>query len=186
LFNVCEASLALSCILLQELKGNIRVFCRVRPLLPDEGVGTEAPIISYPTATEALGRGIDLTQSGMAVSVVPMTFYWTNLLMYSFCYSLQVCCLLFSIKIWCYHFMYLILAGHTYPFTFDKVFNDETSQQDVFVEISQLVQSALDGYKVNLLCLPLLFNFEIIIKYIRMCSTAVPDFFTETLVFSID
>nr|QWT43341.1 kinesin-like protein KIN14L [Citrullus lanatus] len=82
-----------------ELKGNIRVFCRVRPLLPDDGVETTA--VSYPTSTEALGRGIDLSQS-----------------------------------------------GQKYPFTFDKVFNHEASQQDVFVEISQLVQSALDGYKV--------------------------------------
>ncbi|BFG27566.1 hypothetical protein CerSpe_138400 [Prunus speciosa] len=84
-----------------ELKGNIRVFCRVRPLLPDDGNTTEAPVISYPTSTETLGRGIDLVQS-----------------------------------------------GQKYPFTFDKVFHHETSQQDVFVEISQLVQSALDGYKV--------------------------------------
>ncbi|GAV71260.1 Kinesin domain-containing protein [Cephalotus follicularis] len=84
-----------------ELKGNIRVFCRVRPLLPDDGVGAEAPVISYPTSTEALGRGIDMIQS-----------------------------------------------GQKYPFTFDKVFAHEASQQDVFVEISQLVQSALDGYKV--------------------------------------
>ncbi|XP_038894858.1 kinesin-like protein KIN-14C [Benincasa hispida] len=82
-----------------ELKGNIRVFCRVRPLLPDDGV--ETTVVSYPTSTEALGRGIDLSQS-----------------------------------------------GQKYPFTFDKVFNHEASQQDVFVEISQLVQSALDGYKV--------------------------------------
>ncbi|KAH7545834.1 hypothetical protein FEM48_Zijuj01G0135800 [Ziziphus jujuba var. spinosa] len=84
-----------------ELKGNIRVFCRVRPLLPDDNAGTETTVISYPTSTEALGRGIDLLQS-----------------------------------------------GQKYPFTFDKVFNHEASQQDVFVEISQLVQSALDGYKV--------------------------------------
>lgn len=83
-----------------ELKGNIRVFCRVRPLLPDDGV-TEATVIAYPTSTEALGRGIDLIQS-----------------------------------------------GQKYPFTFDKVFSHEASQQDVFIEISQLVQSALDGYKV--------------------------------------
>ncbi|KAJ8761678.1 hypothetical protein K2173_004454 [Erythroxylum novogranatense] len=84
-----------------ELKGNIRVFCRVRPLLPDDGAVTEAPVISYPTSTEALGRGIDLVQS-----------------------------------------------GQKYAFTFDKVFSHDTSQQAVFVEISQLVQSALDGYKV--------------------------------------
>ncbi|XP_054777584.1 kinesin-like protein KIN-14C [Prosopis cineraria] len=83
-----------------ELKGNIRVFCRVRPLLPEDGVGTDM-VVSYPTSTEALGRGIELVQS-----------------------------------------------GQKYPFTFDKVFNHEATQQDVFTEISQLVQSALDGYKV--------------------------------------
>ncbi|KAK7302157.1 hypothetical protein RJT34_13038 [Clitoria ternatea] len=83
-----------------ELKGNIRVFCRVRPLLPDDGPGTDT-VVSFPTSTEALGRGIELVQS-----------------------------------------------GQKYPFTFDKVFNHEASQQDVFIEISQLVQSALDGYKV--------------------------------------
>ncbi|PSS06166.1 Kinesin-like protein [Actinidia chinensis var. chinensis] len=84
-----------------ELKGNIRVFCRVRPLLPEDGVGTEPKIISYPTTTEALGRGIDLLQN-----------------------------------------------GQKHSFTFDKVFMPDASQGDVFVEISQLVQSALDGYKV--------------------------------------
>ncbi|KAK8472480.1 hypothetical protein PHAVU_002G218100 [Phaseolus vulgaris] len=83
-----------------ELKGNIRVFCRVRPLLPDENTGTDT-VVSFPTSTEALGRDIELSQS-----------------------------------------------GQKYNFTFDKVFDQEASQRDVFVEISQLVQSALDGYKV--------------------------------------
>ncbi|KAG1365370.1 kinesin-like protein KIN-14H [Cocos nucifera] len=86
-----------------ELKGNIRVFCRVRPVLSDSDCsGTEGPVVSYPTSVEYLGRGIDLMHN----------------------------------------------AVQKYSFTFDKVFNHEASQEDVFVEISQLVQSALDGYKV--------------------------------------
>ncbi|CAN1319086.1 Kinesin-like protein KIN-14C [Linum perenne] len=85
-----------------ELKGNIRVFCRVRPVLPDDGCRADTQVISYPGAFESLGRGIDVVQN----------------------------------------------AGQKYPFTFDKVFSHDASQQDVFVEISQLVQSALDGYKV--------------------------------------
>ncbi|KAL2247583.1 kinesin-like protein KIN-14N [Sesamum indicum] len=84
-----------------ELKGNIRVFCRVRPLLSDDGVGTDTKVVSFPTAMEVLGRGIDLTQN-----------------------------------------------GQKHSFTYDKVFMPDDSQEDVFVEISQLVQSALDGYKV--------------------------------------
>ncbi|EHA8587297.1 kinesin-like protein KIN-14H [Cocos nucifera] len=85
-----------------ELKGNIRVFCRVRPILPDSDCsGTEGPVVSYPTSVESLGRGIDLMHH-----------------------------------------------AQKYSFTFDKVFNHEASQEDVFIEISQLVQSALDGYKV--------------------------------------
>ncbi|KAI3698075.1 hypothetical protein L6452_31187 [Arctium lappa] len=83
-----------------ELKGNIRVFCRVRPLLPEDGPGAEVTV-SYPTSMESAGRGIDLIHN-----------------------------------------------GQKHPFTFDKVFAHNTSQQEVFMEISQLVQSALDGYKV--------------------------------------
>ncbi|GFP86382.1 kinesin-3 [Phtheirospermum japonicum] len=84
-----------------ELKGNIRVFCRVRPFLSDDEVGADTKVVSFPTSMEALGRGIDLAHNGQKLS-----------------------------------------------FSFDKVFMPDASQEDVFVEISQLVQSALDGYKV--------------------------------------
>lgn len=85
-----------------ELKGNIRVFCRVRPLLSDgDSNSQDEAMISYPTSVENAGRGIDLMNQGQKVS-----------------------------------------------FSYDKVFNHGASQEDVFVEMSQLVQSALDGYKV--------------------------------------
>lgn len=84
-----------------ELKGNIRVFCRVRPLLPDDISSADTKVIGFPTSTEAMGRGVDLLQN-----------------------------------------------GQKHSFMFDKVFVPDASQEDVFVEISQLVQSALDGYKV--------------------------------------
>ncbi|CAM8909305.1 unnamed protein product [Rhodiola kirilowii] len=84
-----------------ELKGNIRVFCRVRPLLPEDDASMEAKAILFPASTESADRALDLMQNGQKLS-----------------------------------------------FTFDKVFTPDVSQKDVFVEISQLVQSALDGYKV--------------------------------------
>ena len=52
------------------------------------------------------------------------------------------------IRMWCSFFVIFSHAGQKLSFSYDKVFYHNASQEDVFVEISQLVQSALDGYKV--------------------------------------
>lgn len=89
---------------IQELKGNIRVFCRVRPMLPDDDWSlSDYPVVQYPTSTDSEAHNIELVQPQ---------------------------------------------HGQKYTFSFDKVFGPEITQEDVFVDISQLVQSALDGYKV--------------------------------------
>lgn len=42
------------------------MFCRVRPLLPEEGCSAEGKTISYPTSMEASGRGVELAQNGIS------------------------------------------------------------------------------------------------------------------------
>jgi len=98
--------------LFQELKGNIRVFCRVRPPLPNEikeieNYGTD--YIIYPDDKKIILS--DLNQKMFNKKNGTIFFPQED-------------------------------------FMFDKIFKPQDSQEVVFEEISQLVQSALDGYKV--------------------------------------
>ncbi|KAG0324377.1 kinesin-like nuclear fusion protein [Podila horticola] len=96
---------------IQELKGNIRVFCRVRPVTSNEGAPkaeTTAAAITFPDPEG--GKQIEFAHSKESAR------------------GAQI--------------------AKSYPFTFDRVFQPSSTQQDVFDEISQLVQSALDGYNV--------------------------------------
>ncbi|KAK9685145.1 kinesin-like nuclear fusion protein [Basidiobolus ranarum] len=91
---------------IQELKGNIRVFCRVRPLLGAELSDSMSHI--YFAEDQ---KSIELNQSQTSADGSKTT-------------------------------------SKTFPFQFDKVFQPSITQTEVFGEISQLVQSALDGYPV--------------------------------------
>ncbi|ORX94060.1 kinesin-domain-containing protein [Basidiobolus meristosporus CBS 931.73] len=91
---------------IQELKGNIRVFCRVRPLLGAE-LSDSISHIHFPDDQ----KSIELNQTQTSADGSKTT-------------------------------------SKTFPFQFDKVFQPTVSQPEVFGEISQLVQSALDGYPV--------------------------------------
>eukprot|EP01117_Protostelium_nocturnum_P008739 TRINITY_DN3133_c0_g1_i1.p2 TRINITY_DN3133_c0_g1~~TRINITY_DN3133_c0_g1_i1.p2 ORF type:complete len:697 (-),score=270.08 TRINITY_DN3133_c0_g1_i1:97-2187(-) len=91
---------------IQELKGNIRVFCRVRPYLGDEIKEFNGNMEHYEFQND---KSLDINTSVMS-GITGKT------------------------------------DGKKFNFGFDKVFQPQSSQSAVFDEISQLVQSALDGY----------------------------------------
>ncbi|KAL2268502.1 hypothetical protein VTJ83DRAFT_3348 [Remersonia thermophila] len=95
----------------QELKGNIRVMCRVRPILdPAEGEGAKIAFPDHKTSSQ-----IDVTGPEEKNSLGAVT-------------------------------------RRVLPFEFDRVFDPSVTNEEVFGEISQLVQSALDGYNVCIFC----------------------------------
>ena len=96
----------------QELKGNIRVFCRVRPSLEGDTVDTAR--ITYPD-DEKDSKEVEVMGPEEKSSLGNIT-------------------------------------TKKYPFAFDRVFGPRSQNRDVFEEISQLVQSALDGYNVCIFC----------------------------------
>ncbi|KAG1051518.1 hypothetical protein G6F43_006281 [Rhizopus delemar] len=89
---------------IQELKGNIRVFCRVRPLVGNENNMADIRVFGEDSEHMELREQVSSTLGRTSTK--------------------------------------------TYTFSFDRVFAPECNQSDCFEEISQLVQSALDGYNV--------------------------------------
>lgn len=97
----------------QELKGNIRVFCRVRPPLDSDPVN-ETARITFPDA-DSDSKEVEVMGLEEKSSLGNIT-------------------------------------TKSNAFTFDRVFAPSSQNADVFEEISQLVQSALDGYNVCIFC----------------------------------
>ena len=94
---------------MQEIKGNIRVFCRLRPLLPSDNVGD----LAFQTGVDSLincstFQTIEVQQPAAQKDK----------------------------------------KGQNHFFRFDGVFGHQSTQEDIFREVAELVKSALDGYKV--------------------------------------
>ena len=97
----------------QELKGNIRVFCRVRPSLDSDPADASARISFPDTGSDAKEVEVQGPEEKNSLGKV---------------------------------------STKTNAFSFDRVFTPTAVNSDVFGEISQLVQSALDGYNVCIFC----------------------------------
>ena len=96
---------------LQELRGNIRVYCRVRPPLPStEDSDTSHIKVNKFDDTEGT-QTIEVTKCGSTVSNI-------------------------------------MGNKEILSYKFDKIFDQNETNRDVFNEVCQLVQSALDGYNV--------------------------------------
>uniref|UniRef100_A0A093XZ87 Kinesin-like protein n=1 Tax=Talaromyces marneffei PM1 TaxID=1077442 RepID=A0A093XZ87_TALMA len=97
----------------QELKGNIRVFCRVRPPLNFEPESDIAQIEFPDDAEDCKEIAVMGPEERSSLGTI---------------------------------------SRKQNAFSFDRVFGPSNQNADVFEEISQLVQSALDGYNVCIFC----------------------------------
>jgi kinesin family protein C1 len=121
---------------IQELKGNIRVYVRVRPFLPADadpasaralaGVADEDAdeFVADPTAA------ITVSADGTSVEIAPLAPRGTKQGPIGGGLAIR--------------------DSKPAKFNFDQVFGQRSQQTDVFDEVSHLVQSALDGYNVCL------------------------------------
>merc|ERR1719330_1629115 len=92
--------------LIQELRGNVRVFARIRPFLPGDGVDDDAEPVVVPKSETSLKLAVE--KDGDSSNT------------------------------------------QEFKFSFDRVFPPSAGQEAVFTEVSEFVQSALDGYNVCL------------------------------------
>ncbi|KAK6197508.1 P-loop containing nucleoside triphosphate hydrolase protein [Scheffersomyces amazonensis] len=102
---------------LQELKGNIRVFCRVR-YVPESIDKLSLIEIADDDINENANQEIIISKNQDDGSKYSNSYGLSN------------------------------INNNSYTFQFDKVFNMNSTNAGIFEEISQLIQSSLDGYNV--------------------------------------
>ncbi|KAH8116258.1 kinesin-domain-containing protein [Phellopilus nigrolimitatus] len=118
---------------IQELKGNIRVFCRVRPLLRSEVPPEVAHSMSASTLAMVPNSGSPMAEQEEYVAKIEFPDRKDH--------------------------KEIVLSSRSenamgqerkesWNFNFDRVFEPVSSQADIFEEISQLAQSCTDGYNV--------------------------------------
>ncbi|KAG6332091.1 hypothetical protein ID866_7001 [Astraeus odoratus] len=117
--------------MVQELKGNIRVFCRMRPVLPHDLV---TPVVAGLRRSGSSGGSPhpdDQERGAVADISFPDKTDHREIVVSSTSSSAMG-----------------QERKEVYSFTFDRVFEPDATQSEVFEEISLLAQSCVDGYNV--------------------------------------
>lgn len=127
--------------LVQELRGNVRVFARVRPFLPNDGYD--------------LSKGEPEPTIKTKAEIGSLTIYRPT---------------------------GVDERGEDQSFSFDKVFGPSCSQETLFEEVSEFVQSALDGYNVCLFSYGQTgsgkVNLVFFVRFYNSVASSVPSFFS--------
>ncbi|CAK7896267.1 kinesin-like protein Kar3p [[Candida] anglica] len=102
---------------LQDLKGNIRVYCRIRP--PIDAINAAKDLTTFDILNDSLSHD---AKKEMIISRDPTS---ENSSIHS--YSMR---------------------NNTFKFQFDQILSMDTDNNTIFKDVSQLIQSCLDGYNV--------------------------------------
>ncbi|KIJ65298.1 hypothetical protein HYDPIDRAFT_175253 [Hydnomerulius pinastri MD-312] len=117
--------------MVQELKGNIRVFCRVRPVLPHDLTSPPAGLRRSGSSSGNSPNPDEQEKGAVADIAFPDKRDHKEIVLASSSSSAMG-----------------NERKEVHNFSFDRVFEPESTQSDVFEEISLLAQSCVDGYNV--------------------------------------
>lgn len=118
--------------MLQELRGNIQVFCRVRPILPREQRAGYKSCVQIGTGISKIQQSFE--QNGNNNKPTGSTDSLFDTINDN---NDDEKITIFDIE-----------RNISLSFNFDKIFNPQSSQRDVFNYVSPMIQSVLDGYNV--------------------------------------
>ncbi|KAF9220018.1 kinesin-domain-containing protein [Gyrodon lividus] len=117
--------------MVQELKGNIRVFCRVRPVLPHDLVSPSTGLARSGSSSGGSPNPDNQDKGAVADVIFPDKRDHREIVLTSSSSSAMG-----------------QERKEIHSFSFDRVFEPESTQSDIFAEISLLAQSCVDGYNV--------------------------------------
>ena len=136
---------------IQDLKGNIRVVCRVRPLLPHEEEAATSAAVAAAAAAQAAASSSIARRASMSSSssFSSSSSSAASSALASTPASTPAPLVALNVPVGDVEQKRVKVVHNeiaTHDFSFDRVFNQSAGQGDVFNEVGGLVQSVMDGF----------------------------------------